>query len=156
MHNDGESPESFRARQAELRDKGMNGNGAGTPLPIQAKEAALWSTPTEADSRNGRNSTSRRSNPDSEHHSGDTLVDLVVKQAGLWPTPAERDHRHPNTTESQQRRNEGSKRGQQLPNFVAHTHGGGQSKSSDQTASSGALTPDFVCWLMGYPKGWLG
>jgi hypothetical protein len=115
MHNDGENPETFRARQAELRAKGMNGNGAGTPLSIQAKELA-----------------------------------------GLWPPPAERDHRFPNSSESQQRINEGSKRGQQLPNFVAHTHGVGQTSSAEATASSGALNPEFVCWLMGYPKGWLG
>lgn len=37
-----------------------------------------------------------------------------------WPTPAARDHRSPNSQDSQDRRNEGSSRGQQLPNFVEH------------------------------------
>lgn len=37
-----------------------------------------------------------------------------------WPTPASRDYRSPNSADSQERRNEGSSRGQQLPNFVAH------------------------------------
>jgi hypothetical protein len=41
--NDGENPEQWLARQAELKKKGINGNGAGIPLGIAAK---LWPTPT--------------------------------------------------------------------------------------------------------------
>lgn len=36
--NDGESSESWRARQMELKRKGINGNGAGVPLAIAAQE----------------------------------------------------------------------------------------------------------------------
>lgn len=36
--NDAEDPAQFRARQAKLKAKATNGNGAGTPLAIQAKE----------------------------------------------------------------------------------------------------------------------
>ncbi len=38
VFNDTESPESWRARQATLKAKGINGNGAGVPLGIQAQE----------------------------------------------------------------------------------------------------------------------
>ena len=37
-----------------------------------------------------------------------------------WPTAAARDTRSPNSQESQEARNEGSKRGQQLMNYVEH------------------------------------
>lgn len=50
---------------------------------------------------------------------GDTLAQAAMQ----WPTPAARDYRTPNSQDSQDsqdRRNKGSKRGQQLPNFVGH------------------------------------
>ncbi len=40
--------------------------------------------------------------------------------SSLWPTVAARDHRSPNSQDSQDRRNEGSSRGQQLMNFIAY------------------------------------
>lgn len=43
-----------------------------------------------------------------------------VKGSTLWPTVTARDHRSPNSQDSQDRRNEGSKRGQQLINFIAY------------------------------------
>jgi len=39
--NDAERPETFLARQAALKEKHINGNGAGTPLAMQVK---LWPT----------------------------------------------------------------------------------------------------------------
>jgi len=45
MFSDSEDPASFRARQAILKAKHTNGNGAGTPLAVQVKESE-WSTPT--------------------------------------------------------------------------------------------------------------
>lgn len=49
--NDGESPESFHARRLTLKEKGINGNGAGIPLAIQAQEAMgrLWMRPSVSD-----------------------------------------------------------------------------------------------------------
>lgn len=58
--NDREEPESWRARQAELAEKGYNGNGAGVPLSIAAKEAAgSWQTPTTAPEADNRGSNIR-------------------------------------------------------------------------------------------------
>ena len=57
--------------------------------------------------------------------------------------------------DSQARRNKNSKRGQQLPNFVAHqVIGQTQSGSTAQTESAGALNPELARWLMGYPEEW--
>jgi hypothetical protein len=54
LPNDGEGSETWRARQQILKQKGINGNGAGVPLAIQAQEAAaLWATPASRDWRAG-------------------------------------------------------------------------------------------------------
>jgi hypothetical protein len=67
-----------------LATKGYNGNGAGVPLSIVAQEAvANWPTPTRLDSTSTANRTAGRSDPDSKHHDGVTLVDAIR----MWPTP---------------------------------------------------------------------
>lgn len=49
--NDGESPETWRARAAMLKQKHGNGNDAGTPLSIAAQEH--WATPSARDWKSG-------------------------------------------------------------------------------------------------------
>tara|TARA_R100000963_G_C4577637_1_gene59978 strand:+ start:159 stop:536 length:378 start_codon:yes stop_codon:yes gene_type:complete len=39
--NDGETPQTWQARADKLKEKGINGNGAGTPLTV---EAMRWSS----------------------------------------------------------------------------------------------------------------
>lgn len=46
MMNMGESPESFEARRAKLKETARNGNGAGTPL---AMSVVQWPTPRSED-----------------------------------------------------------------------------------------------------------
>lgn len=79
-------------------------------------------------------------------------------QISGYPTPTARDYKHANSQDSQDsqaRRNKNSKRGQQLPNFVAHqVIGQTQSGSTAQTESAGALNPELARWLMGYPEEW--
>lgn len=77
--NDGESPESWRARQRLLIEKHVNGNGAGTPLAIQAQEQArkLWPTARGEDSESAGN------------HPGAT--DSLTGAAKLWPTAQAHD-----------------------------------------------------------------
>lgn len=48
--NDGESIESFQARADALKEKGINGNGAGMPLGVAAKLTG-WPTTTSQDTR---------------------------------------------------------------------------------------------------------
>jgi hypothetical protein len=57
--NEGEQPATWRARQAKLKEKHNNGNGAGVPLGIQAQE---WATPATRDYRtpNSAESQARR------------------------------------------------------------------------------------------------
>lgn len=88
--------------------------------------------------------------------------------ARTWPTPCERDYRTANSQESQERRNQGSARGQQLVNFVEEIMGppsfppspqdpetpDGRPSSPSPRASRRRLNPDFVEWLMGWPQGW--
>lgn len=50
--NDGESPETWHARAAALKEKHGNGNGAGTPLTIAS---SAWPTPASRDQK-GENS----------------------------------------------------------------------------------------------------
>jgi len=83
-------------------------------------------------------------------------IDLQT-EVQLWPTPAGRDHRSQNSTDSQVRRNLGSKRGQQLPNFVSQCFHPGQPASKHGEKSSKStrrLNPRFVEWLMGWPRNW--
>lgn len=55
LHNDSEEPATFRQRQARLRLLGVNGNGAGVPLAVAAREAQMaWASPTASDGRGGR------------------------------------------------------------------------------------------------------
>ena len=56
--NDGESLESFQARQAVLKTKYANGNGAGMPIAIAAQLTG-WATPQNCD---GRGATGPASN----------------------------------------------------------------------------------------------
>jgi len=76
-----------------------------------------------------------------------------------WATPAARDHRTSNSAESQERRNEGSKRGQQLPNQVMDIlrTPGMTSNLSDLTGkeNTGVLNPGLPRWLLGFPKQWV-
>lgn len=67
LPQDGEEPETFFARAQAIKAKGINGNGAGTPLAIAAKQ---WATPRSSDWRSGEVSdeifdrNSRHSLPD--------------------------------------------------------------------------------------------
>jgi DNA (cytosine-5)-methyltransferase 1 len=70
----------------------------------------------------------------------------LPSQAAQWATPAQRDYRHPNAKPYAERG--GGKKGEQLNNQVAH----GQTPNGSE---GGALNPEFVSWLMGFPDGWL-
>lgn len=155
-----------------------------------ANGSGLWPTAraNEFQAQDVSRLLERRAHYQEKHGNGNgfglTLQHRVQIDAALWPTSSARDYRHPNSPESQERRNAGSARGQQLVNKVAHlwatprsTDGkkggpnqafgaGGQplpsqaagttpSGSSAPTDSPGALNPAFVHWLMGYPSGWL-
>ena len=76
----------------------------------------LLPTPTV---QQGRNNTSGRSNPDSQHHVGDTLNDIIFR-GDLLPTPTSRDHKGPN-----QRGDDTCLEGALLPTHAASDATGG-------------------------------
>ena len=54
LHNIGETLESFESRRQRNLEKGINGNGQGTPLGVQVKMASGWATPSARDWRSGK------------------------------------------------------------------------------------------------------
>jgi DNA (cytosine-5)-methyltransferase 1 len=83
VFNDGETVESWQARNDRLRAQGINGNGMGTPLPIAVQ---LLKTPTAQLAVNGG---SQHPDKRREGGHGPTLADQVEHE--LLPTPAARD-----------------------------------------------------------------
>ena len=80
--NDREEPESWRARQAELVKSQANGNGAGVPLSIAAKEAAQdWQTP-------GTDSFRGRSGPRKEEAGLDRQAREIAATTSLRTSPS--------------------------------------------------------------------
>lgn len=87
--NDGESLESFQARQAVLREKKINGNGAGMPLGIAAQLAG-WPTPQAHDV------SGRLENQKQLHGTKHGCSDLgQTAQLAGWPTPKAGDTHGP-------------------------------------------------------------
>jgi hypothetical protein len=133
-------------------DKGATGYRPGQPSLRMA--SLTWPTPK---SKTGGANSNRSARPNC---GGPDLQEA----AETWPTPTERDWRAPNSEASQERRNAGSARGQQLPNFLEH--GGFLSRHPDPPTPSGPtsspnsrtsrlrLNALFVEWLMGWPIGW--
>jgi hypothetical protein len=78
--NERETPETFFARQAILKAKGINGNGMGTPLALAA---SMWPTPATRDYK-GANSADHLEVGTGRLHL-DQLPNFVEH---LWQTPA--------------------------------------------------------------------
>ena len=181
VFNDSEEPESFLARQAEVKAKGINGNGMGMPLAMAVK---VWPTPAASNAKQGSEDlvTKRKRNS----KSGLMLTDVAASD--LWMTPRTvmgpwtRDKGDP---EKQRLTMEGQALSMvwSTPS-VADTEGGRMSRSKERsnelllngqsaalsshldptTSQAGetsskerrSLNPRFVGWLMGWPLGWTG
>lgn len=149
-NDDNKTPEAHMAMKRRMKG---GPRSTITSLQVMAKAVKMWSTPQNHDRSKG---DPRRWRKDGSAHGAANLNDGVAMVV-MWPTPASRDFRYPNSPESQSKRNEGCARGQQLPNEVAHSVlGTTLSGSSGQMEKPGALNPEFVCWLMGYPTEVLG
>lgn len=148
LHNDSEDPESFRARQASLKASGVNGNGAGTPLSVLAKEVAGWPSPQTRSEGGGEYADPAKALARMQSGHQINLQDVVKVVAG-YPTPTVNDSRNGRNCTAE--RQPGSKHhdGMTLADLGAMTG------SSDQMEKPGALNPEFSSWLMGFPPEWL-
>lgn len=163
--NDGESPATWHARAALLKEKHGNGNGAGLPLTVAA---AQWPTPRTTDTNQGRGAEligTAYYRPSPALKSG-----ILVGQANLsdvvqqWPTPAARDSKGANSEQHALVTGGGRKHMDQLSNFVAHSSHQAQPMPDGPTSSPDGhgspqpstkrLNPYFTEWLMGWPAGW--
>lgn len=133
--NDGETPESWKARNEILRAKGINGNGMGTPLTIAA---TTWPTPAARDQK-GENSEASclktRSDGRGTSHT-DQLPNFAVHIFSP-PDPLIQSGENSSTP-------------------VVSVHGSQLSPTTKAESVLGRrrLNPAFVCWLMGWPWWW--
>ena len=153
ISNDGETPETWLARQAKMKEKGYNGNGAGIPLAISVQ---LWKTPRTI--TGGGESGERKKELGREDSGGGDLQ----AQVETWPTPNQRDHKGSDLktrnggaslshfAETGQRIHSPSSL--QVP--VTSVSGAELSPTAISTALRRRLNPAFVCWLMGWPWWW--
>ncbi len=126
-----------------------NSNGQNS-VPLYLGEETIlagWPTTTTNDARGGRNRTSGRSDPNSQHHDGLTLVDAAMMSA--WTTP---------------QHNDGEGRGDQVRALRFSPTGGMKnlrdevqlmsSGFSAETISGGLLRPGHSRWLQRLPSVW--
>jgi hypothetical protein len=107
-----------------------------------ATAVKLWATPQSRDFRTGEGH--RWENPDRSRN----LNDQVAHANGvkLWPTPTSRDHKDvtdPATWDCTEARERYDQLGRAIYN-----------PAMGPAPTIGALNPDWVEWLMGYPTGW--
>jgi len=78
-------------------------------------------------------------------------LDQLARRSANWSTPRASDGAKGGPNQAF------GAGGQPLPAQAAQTaiRGDMLSGSNAQTENSGALNPAWVCWLMGYPNGWL-
>ena len=114
------------------------GNSAGLVAIRKHAIAATWATPKVV-------SGDYQRTPD-----GRTILNLSgqVRTAKQWATPQARDGTQRG---NQAKRFLNPKRSNDLPDEVMLISNG----SSAPTEKRGALNPEFVCWLMGYPPEYL-
>ena len=153
-------------RIAELKKRGINGNGAGIPLTLQS---TTWQTPK---GMGGGNSS----------RSGDRKDELLLEgQARTWPTPTEDNANNcggpsrsrpegysdltvavsqwPTATAGDSEQHKKYAGGNPTLSGLVHSLQGraipdGQPSSSENPGSRRRLNPAFAAWLMGMPWWW--
>jgi len=110
----------------------MKEGGVQTALAdaVWITDKATWSTPRASDGEKG--------GPNMSFGAGGQP--LPAQAAATWPTPTTRD----------------GKDGSFCPNVPTNSLLGREAWSGDgePTEKKGALNPEFVCWLMGFPTEW--
>jgi hypothetical protein len=157
--NDGERLESFQARQAVLKAKHGNGNGAGMPIAIAAQLAG-WCSPSARDWKDTPGMATTGTNPDGSER---TRLDQLPRQAALagWATPQAfdaNDCRRGMEAEAKDRagRAVDGRNGGPSSNLREQVHGATPDGSNAATESADVfqLNPRFSLWLQGFPTSW--
>ena len=139
----------------------LHAKGQTISLAAQVKNSKFWPTPQAHDCHKG---DAQRVGRFGTKHGGRNLNDEVA----LYPTPCARDYRSPNSKPFSGRG--GGRKGEQLVNFVAHNfptptatntkanhmrgNDKGKARESRNYGATGQLNPEWVEWLMGWPRGW--
>lgn len=138
----------------------MQFGAGGTPLPAQA--ASAWPTPTTRDHKDGSYCPNVPVNgllgrvvcptPTANQYgsnqggaagrTGPVRGSVATIAKSMWPTP----------TSLAQAKDGNNEAGNSAGLVAIRKHSIG---SSEQTEKRGALNPEFVSWLMGYPPEWL-
>ena len=139
-------PNGGRSRKVDgLSSTGVDDQGAKHQVSLESA-AKTWATPAARDYRfpNSEESQKRR-NKGSKR--GQQLPNQVA-----WPTPRASEKDQGRETQASVRGEAEVKRG---PTVTATALSMTLDTGKEQKPQGGgALNPEFVCWLMGYPEGW--
>lgn len=128
-NDDNKTPEAHLAMKRRMGERdGSNANRTAiTSLQVMAKAVALplWSTPRATDGAKG--------GPNMSFGAGGRPL---PSQAAMWHTPRAIYGEHPGMKDE------------------THLTGQAHSGRAPNGSPGGALNPEFVCWLMGFPDGW--
>lgn len=130
--------DSMALRSPEAMTRQFNTTRKGRTAPSNLREQvapAMW--PTARVTTNGGAGNAERGFAKARLEDGAASV-------AMWATASARDWKD---TPGMAKRSGKRSRMDQLPRQIP-------SGSSALTGSTGALNPEFVCWLMGYPEGW--
>ena len=134
---------TWQERQAKLRRKYNNGNGFGMTLGMAVRTAG-WGTPQARDWKDVGDQSNIPVNgylPRQVRLAGQPML------AG-WTTPQAKE---PNGTARPSR----SATGRRTEYLGRQVRGPIANGSGAETDITGALNPQFSCWLMGYPQEWV-
>jgi len=151
------TPEASNTKAVALRSQGRSPRDFLTPLPTPsvcgnynrkgasktsgdglATWVSRWPTPRASESEN------RQTKPTPSQIAGKHGMNLAIA-VHLYPTPAASDYKGAVSLASAQKRADESKRGVRLAEHIARETG---------ENVGGALNPDWVEWLMGFPVHW--
>jgi hypothetical protein len=150
-------PVRLMERRQECKERHGNGNGFGLTLGQMAclEAAAMWPTPCAVD-RVRSDETMAKCAEFRKRNAGQNTVPLylgeVAMRTALWPTPMAHEAR----LGYQRRMGDAKGSHQSLTTEATDALGLGENVTGlqEQTEKRGALNPEFVCWLMGFPPEW--
>jgi hypothetical protein len=107
-----------------------------------AHHTAMWSTPRASDGEKG--------GPNMSFGAGGQPLPAQAYHTAMWATPTARDHKSVMASQEMHDRN-----ARPLSEQVGQALGLVANTGKARTEKPGALAPEFVFWLQGYPAEWL-